>query len=128
MLVLVCSKQLVSHSGVNDEILRIYGVVCFSSWFLSLVLLVFVAPYWHAAANFAVFYYIWYRDGRTTAAVYRVFLYGFSYVVTTGWIFEISLCENSIPKTVLHSNDRFSTPLKCVRNHTMTRRKLQLVL
>ena len=28
-----CSKQLVSHSRVNDEILRIYGVVCFSSWF-----------------------------------------------------------------------------------------------
>ena len=42
--------------------------------------------------------YIWYRDGRTTTAFYRVFPDGFSYLVTTGWIFEISLCENSIKR------------------------------
>ena len=34
MLVLVCLKQLFSHSGANnDDIVRTYGVVCFPSWF-----------------------------------------------------------------------------------------------
>ena len=31
VLVLVCSKQLVSHSSANDGILRIYGVVFVAS-------------------------------------------------------------------------------------------------
>ena len=34
-------------------------------------------------------------DGCATTAVYLVFRVGF-YLVTTGWIFEISLCKNSI--------------------------------
>ena len=65
--------------GVNDEMLRIYGVVCFSSWFLSLILLVFVAPYWYAAANFAFPEYI-YDIG--TVVLLLLFIFCFS-----GWVF-----------------------------------------
>ena len=63
--------------------------------FLSLILLVFVAPYWYAAAKFVFPEYIWYSD-RTTTVVYRVFPDEFSYLLTTSWVVEISKCDNSI--------------------------------
>ena len=43
-----------------------------------MVLLFFVAPYWYAAAKFAYFEYIWYRDGRPTIAFILFFRMGFS--------------------------------------------------
>ena len=58
---------------------------------LSLILL-FVASYWYATAKFAFpgIYDI------ESVALLLVFLDGFPYLVTTGWIFEISLREKFI--------------------------------
>lgn len=84
----VCLKQVVSYSGAN--------YVYFSSWFLSLILLVFVTLCWYAAARFAFSDHVLYRDGRPTTSFHLVFRDGFSNLKTTDWIFEISLFRNSI--------------------------------
>ena len=78
-----------------DAILRISGVVCFLSCFSVVFVFLCCSLRTGLLSLTSRFPSIYDIDGCATTVVYLVYGWVF-YFETTGWISEISLCENSI--------------------------------
>ena len=65
----------------------------------------------HLSTSFSVFVHVAFSDYFCTITVFSLYGYVFSfrmvffYLVTTGWVFDISLCENSINQSINQSRN-----------------------